>query len=140
MERYRFLEHTADAKFQAFGKTLEEAFTNAALATASLIWDWEKVEKKIEYKVEIEGKDLKQLLSSFLEEIIYLLDSKMFLLSFAEKVRIEKKGNRYALKAVFKGDKYSEEYKIYGDVKAITYDEMEIEDNDHFMVQVVVDI
>lgn len=140
MERYRFLEHTADAKFQAFGKTLEEAFTNAALATASLIWDWEKVEKKIEHKVEIEGKDLKQLLSSFLEEIIYLLDSKMFLLSFAEKVRIEKKGNRYALKAVFKGDKYSEEYKIYGDVKAITYDEMEIEDNDHFMVQVVVDI
>ena len=140
MERYRFLEHTADAKFQAFGKTLEEAFTNAALATASLIWDWEKVEKKIEHKVEIEGKDLKQLLSSFLEEIIYLLDSKMFLLSFAEKVRIEKKGNRYALKAVFKGDKYSEEYKIYGEVKAITYDEMEIEDNDHFMVQVVVDI
>lgn len=140
MERYRFLEHMADAKFQAFGKTLEEAFTNAALATASLIWDWEKVEKKIEHKVEIEGKDLKQLLSSFLEEIIYLLDSKMFLLSFAEKVRIEKKGNRYALKAVFKGDKYSEEYKIYGGVKAITYDEMEIEDNDHFMVQVVVDI
>lgn len=140
MERYRFLEHMADAKFQAFGKTLEEAFTNAALATASLIWDWEKVEKKIEHKVEIEGKDLKQLLSSFLEEIIYLLDSKMFLLSFAEKVRIEKKGNRYALKAVFKGDKYSEEYKIYGEVKAITYDEMEIEDNDHFMVQVVVDI
>lgn len=140
MERYRFLEHTADAKFQAFGKTLEEAFTNAALATASLIWDWEKVEKKIEHKVEIEGKDLKQLLNSFLEEIIYLLDSKMFLLSFAEKVRIEKKGNRYALKAVFKGDKYSEEYKIYGEVKAITYDEMEIEDNDHFMVQVVVDI
>lgn len=140
MERYRFLEHMADAKFQAFGKTLEEAFTNAALATASLIWDWEKVEKKIEHKVEIEGKDLKQLLSSFLEEIIYLLDSKMFLLSFAEKVRIEKKGNRYALKAIFKGDKYSEEYKIYGEVKAITYDEMEIEDNDHFMVQVVVDI
>ena len=140
MERYRFLEHMADAKFQAFGKTLEEAFTNAALATASLIWDWEKVEKKIEHKVEIEGKDLKQLLSSFLEEIIYLLDSKMFLLSFAEKVRIEKKGNRYALKAIFKGDKYSEEYKIYGEVKAITYDEMEIEDNDPFMVQVVVDI
>jgi SHS2 domain-containing protein len=37
MERYRFLRHTADAKFQAFGTTLEEAFINAALATASLM-------------------------------------------------------------------------------------------------------
>ena len=35
MERYKFLAHTADAKFQAFGETLEEAFGNAALATAS---------------------------------------------------------------------------------------------------------
>ncbi|MGB2763781.1 MAG: archease, partial [Candidatus Aminicenantaceae bacterium] len=34
VERYRFLEHTSDAKFQAFGNTLEEAFCNAALATA----------------------------------------------------------------------------------------------------------
>ena len=140
MERYRFLEHTADAKFQAFGSTLEEAFCNAALATASLIWDWEKIEKKIEFKVTIEGKDLKQLLNSFLEEIIYLWDTKMFLFCFAEKLRIEKKGSRYCLNALFKGDKYSEKYKIYGEAKAITYDEMEIKNKGDFLVQVVVDI
>ena len=79
MERYRFLAHTADAKFQAYGDTLEEAFSNAALAVASLMWDWEKIKKKIEHQVEVQGKDLKQLLSAFLEEIIYLFDSKMFL-------------------------------------------------------------
>ena len=140
MERHRFLRHTADAKFQAFGTTLEEAFSNAALATVSLMWDWKKIEKKIVHKIEVEGKDLKQLLNSFLEEIIYLLDSKMFLLSSAEKMRIEKKGNRYVLKALFKGDKYSDKYKIYGDVKAITYNEMKIENKDRFMVQVVVDV
>lgn len=140
MERYRFLRHTADAKFQAFGETLEEAFSNAALATASLMWDWEKIEKRLKHKIEVGGKDLKQLLNSFLEEIIYLLDSKMFLLSSAEKVRIGKKGNRYVLKALFEGDKYSDKYKIYGDVKAITYSEMKIENKDHFMVQIVVDV
>ena len=140
MEKFRFLRHTADAKFQAFGTTLEETFTNAALATVSLMWDWEKIEKKIVHKVEVGGKDLKQLLISFLEEIIYLLDSKMFLLGSAEKVRIEKKGSRYVLKALFKGDKYSDKYKIYGDVKAITYNEMKIENKDRFMVQVVVDV
>ena len=140
MERYRFLRHTADAKFQAFGTTLEEAFVNAALATASLMWDWDKIEKKIERRIQVSGKDLKQLLSSFLEEIIYLLDSKMFLLASPENLRIEKKGSLYVLKALFKGDQYSDKYKVHGDVKAITYNEMEIEKNTHFMVQVVVDV
>jgi len=42
MQKYRILPHTADAKFQAFGASLEEAFANAALATASLMWDWGK--------------------------------------------------------------------------------------------------
>ena len=113
MEKYRFLRHTADAKFQAFGSTLEKAFINAALATASLMWDWEKIEKKIEHSVEVSGKDLKQLLSGFLEEIIYLLDSKMFLLGSPENLRIEKKGNLHVLKALFKGDNYSDKYKIH---------------------------
>lgn len=140
MQRYKFLSHTADAKFQAFGKTLEEAFCNAALATASLMWDTKKIEKKKEHQVEIEGKDLKQLLNCFLEEIIYMLDSQMFLLGSAEKVRIEKEGSRYSLRALLRGDKYSNRYKIYGEVKAITYNEMKIEKSDHFMVQVVVDV
>lgn len=140
MERYRFLEHTADAKFQAYGETLEEAFSNAALAVASLMWDWEKVKKGIEHQVKVEGNDLKQLLCGFLEEIIYLLESKAFLLSSVEKVRIEKKESCCLLQALFKGDRYSKEYNIHGDVKAITYNEMEVEDRGNFMVQVVVDI
>ncbi|MGD2245141.1 MAG: archease [Candidatus Aminicenantes bacterium] len=140
MERYRFLEHTADAKFQAFGNTLEDAFSNAALATASLMWDWEKIEQNVEHRVEIEGKDLKQLLCGFLEEIIYLLDSKSFLLGFPDNLRIEQKERKYTLKAFFKGDNFNKKYKIHGDVKAITYNEMEIENNDRFMVQVVVDM
>ena len=60
MQKYRFLLHTADAKFQAFGKTLEEAFRNAALATASLMWDPKTIEKKKNHQVEIAGNDLKQ--------------------------------------------------------------------------------
>ena len=140
MQKYRFLSHTADAKFQAFGETLEEAFCNAALATASLMWDPKKIEKKKGHRVETAGNDLKQLLNCFLEEVIYLLDSQRFLLGSVEKARIEKEGGQYSLRALFKGDKYSERYKLHGDVKAITYNEMKIEKRDHFMVQVVVDV
>ena len=140
MEKYRFLEHTADAKFQAYGATLEEAFTHAALATVTLMWDWKKIENKIEQKVDVEGIDLKQLLASFLEEILYLLDSENFLTGGAEKVSVKQDGNRYVLKTLFKGDVFSDKYEVYGEVKAITYNEMKIEDRNGFMVQVVVDM
>lgn len=140
MRKYRFLDHTADAKFQSFGQTLEEAFGNAALATASLMWDYEKVAKRINHPVDVEGRDLKQLLVAFLEELLYLLDSKRFLLNSVDGIRIDKKENRYGLKAQFWGDSYSNRHKIFGSVKAITYNEMNVEKKDHFIVQVVVDI
>ena len=37
MKKFKFLEHTADMKFQSFGKTLEEAFENSAYALAETI-------------------------------------------------------------------------------------------------------
>jgi SHS2 domain-containing protein len=140
MKRYEFVAHTADAKFRAFGRTLEEAFSNAALATASLMWDWKKVEKGAKREIKVEGKDLKQLLCSFLEEIIYLMDSEMFLLSSVDEMKIKKKGNQYNLEALFKGDKYSDKYTIFGEVKAITYNEMRIKEDRPVTLQVVVDV
>ncbi len=140
MPKYKFLKHTADAKFQAFGKTLEEAFSSAALATVSLMWDWKIIENKLKLEFEVRGKDLEQLLVNFLEEILYLWDSQMFLVGKVEKIEIMSRDERYFLRARFSGDKYSDKYKIYGNVKAITYNEMEIKKNDHFMIQVVVDV
>ena len=140
MERYKYFPHTADAKFRSYGHTLEESFANAALATASLMWDWKKINHKIEHLVEVEGRDLKQLLVNFLEEVLYLFESSKFLLAAVDRINIEKKDNKFFLKAVFKGDKYKQKYKIHGDVKAITYNEMKFFNNDHFTIQVVVDI
>ena len=64
----------------------------------------------------------------------------MFLLANVEDIRLGKKKEKYTLTALFKGDWYSEKYTIFGDVKAITYNEMVIEQDDRIMVQVVVDI
>jgi len=38
------------------------------------------------------------------------------------------------------GDKISDESEIFGSVKAVTYNDMIIEENDHYLVQVVVDV
>jgi SHS2 domain-containing protein len=140
LKKYQFLEHTADAKFQAFGQSLEEAFSNAAYATVSLMWDRAKIARKIQKPIKVQGRDLEQLLVNFLEEILYLLDSQMFLLHSVEKIQIGKRADVYLLEALFLGDDYGDRYKPYGDVKAITYNEMEIHTTDLFMVQVVVDV
>jgi len=139
-EKFRYLEHTADAMFQAFGATLEEAFANAALAVASLMWDPAKVSRDRNEAVRVEGNDLEQLLMAFLEEILYLLDTKRFLLHRAAKVRIRPGRKGYELDAVFVGDADTGRYEIFGDVKAITYNDMRIEAGGVPLVQVVVDM
>jgi SHS2 domain-containing protein len=140
MERYRILPHTADGKFQAYGQTLEEAFANAALATVSLMWDWARVEPKLIRAFRARGRDREQLLVKFLGEIIYLLDTERFLLGAVASLVIRTDGEDWLLEAEFKGDTLSDRYEIYGDVKAVTYNEMKIEECDGFTLQVVVDM
>ncbi len=138
--KYRYLEHTADAKFQAFGQSLEEAFQNAALATAGLMWDVQAIALKQTQAIEVRGIDLKQLLLGFLEEILFLLDTRRFLLGTVESVELIEGHAGYSLQTVFRGDIQSGQYEIFGDVKAITYNEMQIQRSAPCMVQVVVDM
>ena len=134
MKKIEILEHIADGKFKAYGKNLEEAFENAALAMFSLMTDTKKVKGKIRKKISVEGKDLKNVLYNFLEELLFLLDSENFLLKEVKKIKIIKN----KLSAEIIGDR-AENYEIYGDVKAVTYNSMEISEKPCF-VQVVVDM
>jgi len=140
--RYRILPHTADGKFQACGATLEEAFGNAALATASLMWDWTKVEPRMRYAVRVKARDLEQLLVKFLGEVIFLFETRRFLLGEVASLTIERGEGSSRIEAVFIGDVLADRYALFGDVKAVTYNEMKIEESDCGLstVQVVVDM
>jgi SHS2 domain-containing protein len=137
MKKYEFFEHTADAKFRAYGKSVDEAFSNAALAMTSIMTGKEKIKPKIKKSIKIAGEDLKALLYSFLEEFLFFLDTENFLISEV-KTKISKKGGTYLLEAEALGDKASN-YKTHGDVKAVTYNAMKISKKPVY-VQVVVDI
>ena len=104
------------------------------------MWDWNKIANNIEIPVVVEGQDLEQLLVNFLEEILYLLDTRNFLLGSIDNVTLEKERGSWKIQALFRGDKNAIEYEIYGNVKAITYNEMVINDRAPFMVQVVADL
>ncbi len=135
--KYEFLPHTADVKFRAYGKTMEEAFSNAALALTEVITDYNKIEPKIEKIIEISSEDDKALLYDFLEQFIVLLDSESFLLNSIKEIKIE--GNK--LKAVVVGDTEISKYKTETHIKAMTYQEMEIKkEKGKYMLQVVLDL
>ncbi|MEM4264123.1 MAG: archease [Candidatus Woesearchaeota archaeon] len=136
MKKFDILPHTADGKFRAYGKTLEEKFSNALLAMFSFMFETEEVKPKIKKEIKVKGKDEQALLYNWLEEFLYILDTDSFIPHKTEKMKIEKTAKGFELSATVLGDK-ADAYKSVGSVKAVTYAEMEITKD---YVQVVVDL
>jgi len=135
---FEFLEHTADVMFRAYGKTPEELFANAARAMFNAMYEG-KVREQLVKEISVEGTDMENLLYNFLEELLFLFDTKSFFLTRAE-VKIERSANKYKLKAKVYGDN-SRYYAIALDVKAVTYHDMVVKKTDEgWMCQVVLDV
>ena len=136
-KKFIFLEHTADVKFQAFGKDLEEVFENSALAMFNTMYTG-KIKTAKNFKIKVKGKDYESLLYNFLEELLFLMDSKNFFLSKIKKIRINRE--KLVLEAEISGDD-AKNYKVHIDVKAITYNEMFVKkQKDKLVAQVVLDV
>lgn len=136
MKKFKFLEHTADIKFQAFGKSSEEVFKNSALALKEAICGEIKVEEKIKKTINLKKKDFESLLYNFLEEILFMLDAENFIIAKISKIKID----NLNLKATIIGDKASE-YEFTNSVKAITYNEMFVKKEEGiWKAQVVIDV
>ena len=138
--KYKYLDHTADAKFQAYGNNLEEAFINAALATFDILYPPEKIQPKIEHKIEVSAEREESLLYDFLEQLLFLLDTEGFMLNAVKKLTITKKDNSFSLHAMISGDSYKN-YEIGGNIKSVTYNDMFIKkEDDKVILQVVLDL
>ncbi len=141
MKPYEYLPHTADVKFRAYGKTLEEAFENAALAMLNIMVDTKQVKATITKSVAAEGSDLQALLQNFLEQFIIILDTDNFFLSKIREIKISNRNGKYSLAAVVAGDEAGN-YETLGPlVKACTYNDMKVErQGKTWLAQVLVDI
>jgi len=140
-KKFRFLEHTADIKFQAFGENLENVFENSALALSKIISE-NKVRERVnkEINLHIKGADLERLLYDFLEEFLILFETENFLLARIKKLKIKEKSGAYFINCECSGDK-AQYYTISEHIKAITYNEMFVKkDKNKYIVQVVVDV
>ena len=126
-KRYDFLEHTADAYIAAYGKSLEEAFENAALATFEVMTDVKKVKPLLEENVEVEAHDEYALLYNWLEELVVRFEVTNNLFSQFKISVIQKKPDGLKLKAKIWGDSFDPNKHVQRvGVKAVTYHKMEI--------------
>jgi SHS2 domain-containing protein len=137
---YEFLEHTADVKFKADGASWDEMFRNAAGALNETIRGDIKILELEEKSFEVEGRDLEILLHNFLEEFVFLLDANDFLVSKIKFIRVEIIDGGGKISCSVVGDK-AQNYKFTNDVKAITFNEMVVrEEEGIYSCNVVLDV
>ncbi len=114
--RYEEIEHTADAGIRAYGTSLGELFENAAEGMFSLIANLDGVRAVGEVEVRVEADDVPTLLVRWLSELLYLHETRRYLL---RRFHVEVRGT--SLRGTAAGeaiDKARHELKLA--IKAVT--------------------
>jgi SHS2 domain-containing protein len=138
MKTYELVDHTADVGIKAYGKTLSDAFENAAKGMFDIITDKSEIENIGQYDIELETDNLEQLLVDWLSELLYLNSANNLVFGFF-KVEIDEKKNKLSAK-VF-GEKFDiSKHKVGTEIKAVTYHILEVNNKKPYYVQVLFDI
>ena len=117
MEKYKFIDDlTSDVMFEAYGKDLKGVFENAAVAMFSIICRQDEVGHSNVVKVVVHGRDEKELMVNWLQELIGLVDTTSMFFSKFDIKEIDEKH----LKAEIHGEDMVPE-KGETVVKAVTY-------------------
>lgn len=127
-KQYKYHDHTADITIECWGKTLEEAFENAALATMEVIVDIGTVKPKRSINIGVAGIDLEELLVEWIGQILAMIDIEIMFFSKFEIIDISEKDNGFVLKGRAYGETIDpEHHDIHTEVKAMTYADLKIE-------------
>lgn len=139
MKPFEYLEHTADVKFRAYGRTPEEMLSNAAAALFGTMTDLSKVQNKENWKAELNAPDLEQLAYDWLSEIVFLFETEYAVFSTFEVI-LTKNGD-WKLEAQIGGERIDPSRHTFdNEVKAVTLHEFEVEKNDLWCLQAVLDV
>lgn len=135
--KYKIIDEImSDVMFDVYGKDKKELFENAAEALFSVICEIKKVKPVKKIKIKIKGKDLKDLLYNWLQELIGIVDIEEM---FFSKFQI-KKINDKELEAEIIGETTSKE-KSGTVVKAVTYYSFNLEKTEKgYKARVSIDI
>jgi len=136
MKRFQLIEHTADTGLIAYGKSLSEAFANAAYGLFAIITEINRVREVESRLVKLTAEDVEALLFDWLNHLIYLFDVEGLLFKRFDITDFSAQG----LKAICWGEKcHPSRHQLKTGVKSATYHMLEV-DGDKNRVQVIFDI
>jgi SHS2 domain-containing protein len=140
--KFEFLEHTADVYIRAHGKTMEEAYENAALAMFEVMTDTDKIAQVQEETLEVEAEDQYALLYSWLEALLVKFETENMLYSKFQITNWEETDENFKIKAKVFGEKFdSQKHPQRVAVKAATYHRMVIiRERDRVILEFILDI
>lgn len=119
-KKYRFLEHSGDALFQAFGESFSKLLENSAEAMCSVMYALKKVDAEKEVEVEAKGENKEELLHNFLGEVLFKIGEREMLFREFRVKELGEKNNR--VKALVKGEKMDrEKHEMETEIKAVTW-------------------
>ena len=79
MKKFKVLDISGDVGLKAFGKSINEVFTNAAIGMYSLITNLRTIKKEKTINVSIKNDSIEGLLVSWLNELIFHFDAYGFI-------------------------------------------------------------
>lgn len=122
-EYYQLFDHTGDLGIMVWGHDLAQLFCHAGLAFFDIITDLSLVQTKEEKEILVEGQDLEQLMVNWLEELLYLFETKGLLFNELGILGI----NNNRLKALGQGEPFDpKRHTINTVIKAATYHQLKV--------------
>jgi SHS2 domain-containing protein len=133
---YEILEHTADLRFRVTGRSLADAFAEAALAVCSTLAPG-CTPGDVVRRIGLEAPDPEELLADFLSELLYLADAESIAFC-AFEVGIE--GTR--LSALCRGEPFRREKHGGGEeIKGISYSGLAIyKEGESYVLEFIADV
>ena len=138
---FRYLEHVTDAYIEAYGDSMEEAFSYAAKGTVNVMFEIKDIQGTSKVDFRIEGVDYYELLFNWLERVHLLIAIDNQVISNFE-LKISKLDSKYQLTGSGMAetiDIIKHGYKI--EIKGVTYHEMEIlQQGNQYKVKFILDL
>jgi SHS2 domain-containing protein len=134
----RRIEHTADIGIRCRASTLERLFACAARAMFEIIVPGGEVKPTDTVRVTVEAVSLEELLVRWLEEVLYIWESRRMLVSRFSISTVSPEG----LEAEVAGETYdATRHELHTEIKAATYHGLRVErKGDVWEAQVIFDV
>ena len=134
---FEFIDHTADVGIRVEAPTLEDLFETAGLAFTEVVTSAESLDCSVEQRFKLEEDNIETLLVSWLQELLYLLDTEELVFS-----RFQVRLHDCSLEATAWGEVFDpDRHMIKTEIKAVTYHQLEVAESDQgWQAQVIFDI